>query len=171
MKLIAQITGFFAVATFLLSYQIKKKNNMIFCNALSRGLYILQYILLGAFEGAALDILGLVCSVVAAKKDKLKKHWLAVAILLELFILIVGIIFYKNIFSLFAIVGVMLHTGAFWLEKESTIRKVSFLGSPFWFVFNFSASAWGSALGDVLTMVSIALAIFRYDFKGKNKNV
>jgi hypothetical protein len=57
------------------------------------------------------------------------------------------------------------------MDDEKKIRIVSFLGSPFWFVFNFSASAWGSALGDVLTMVSIALAIFRYDFKGKNKNV
>ncbi len=171
MKLIAQITGFFAVATFLLSYQIKKKNNMIFCNALSRGLYILQYILLGAFEGAVLDVLGLFCSIVAAKKDKFKKHWLIVALIFEGAILASGIVFYKNIFSLFAIAGVMLHTGAFWLEKESTIRKVSFLGSPFWFVYNLSASAWGSALGDVLTMVSISLAIFRYDFKGKNKDV
>ena len=58
MSNIAQVVGLFAVATFLISYQLKKRKNIIVCNAVSRVLYIIQYIMLGAFEGAILDILG-----------------------------------------------------------------------------------------------------------------
>ncbi|MBQ9112738.1 MAG: YgjV family protein [Clostridia bacterium] len=75
--LITQIVGLSAVGTFLLSYQQKKRRNIIFCNVLSRCLYIVQYLLLGAISGAILDILGAVASVIAEKKDSsfIKKHF------------------------------------------------------------------------------------------------
>ena len=74
--IVSQIIGFLAVASFLLSYQLKKRKNIIFCNVISRCLYILQYVLLGAFEGAVLDVLGAISSVIAAKKRLpfIKKH-------------------------------------------------------------------------------------------------
>lgn len=69
LKIIPQIIGFIAVATFLLSYQHKKRNNIILLNFISRCLYILQYLLLGAFTGAIFDILAAISSVFAGKKD------------------------------------------------------------------------------------------------------
>ena len=57
MYIIAQIVGILAVATYLLSYQLKKRKHIILVNATSSFLYVLQYTLLGALEGAAIDIL------------------------------------------------------------------------------------------------------------------
>ena len=88
---------------------------------------------------------------------------------IDLIIIASGLIFYRNIFSLFPIVGVLLHTSAFWLENEKHIRLVSLLGSPFWLVFNITSGAYGSAIGDTLSIVSILIAIFRYDILHKNK--
>ena len=58
----AHILGVLAVATFLLSFQFKKRRSIIAVNLTSRLLYILQYIFLGAFEGAVLDFMGLLLS-------------------------------------------------------------------------------------------------------------
>ena len=167
MKLFAQIVGLLAVATFLLSYQQKKRKNIIVLNSTSRVLYIIQYIMLGAFEGAVLDVLGTISSVVAQNKDKdiIRKYLKIVFIAINAVIFIVGLLLYKNIFSLFPVIGVFLHTSAFWISDEKTIRKVSFLGSPFWLVYNLVSCAYGSAIGDVLTMLSIGVAIYRYDIK------
>ena len=169
MILSAQIIGVLAVITFLLSYQQKKRKNIIVWNAISRVLYILQYIILGAFEGAVLDILGAISSVAAQKKDNeiIRKHLKLFVIGINLLILVAGLSLYENIFSLFPIAGVILHTSAFWITDEKIIRRVSFLGSPFWFVYNIASLAYGSAIGDVLTMVSICTAIYRYDIKKK----
>ena len=169
MILLAQIIGVFAVVTFLLSYQQKERKNIIIWNATSRILYILQYIILGAFEGAVLDILGTVSSVIAQKKDNkfIKKYLMFFIIGINLLILAAGLLLYENIFSLFPVAGVILHTSAFWITDEKIIRRVSFLGSPFWFVYNLVSLAYGSAIGDALTMVSIGMAILRYDIKKK----
>lgn len=167
MIVFAQIIGLFAVATFLLSYQQKKRKNIIIWNVTSRVLYIIQYILLGAFEGAVLDILGTISSVAAQKKEHkiIKKHMKLFIITINLIIFAVGLSLYENIFSLFPIVGVILHTSAFWITEEKIIRKISFLGSPFWLVYNLASLAYGSAIGDILTMISIGTAIYRYDIR------
>lgn len=170
MDIIANVIGVAAVATFVLSYQMKTRKGIVICNAISRALYVVQYLLLFAFEGAVLDVLGIVASVLAQKKDSpfIKKHLKIVVISVDLVIVAAGILLYKNVFSLLPMLGVLLHTGAFWLTKEKDIRIVSFLGSPFWLVYNLYSHAYGSAVGDVMTMVSIATAMIRYkDWKKK----
>lgn len=167
MYIIAQIVGILAVASYLLSYQLKKRKHIIAINATSSFLYVLQYILLGALEGAAIDVLSAVGAVTAHNKDKkfIAKHLTLVIIILNLLFLIAGLSLYQNIFSLFPIVGAILQTSAFWMTSEKRIRQVSFLGTPFWLAYNLACQAYGSAIGSVLCIISIGTAIYRYDIK------
>ena len=167
MKTLAQIVGFFAVIVFLLSYQQKRRNGIILLNVISRAMYILQYILLGAFSGAILDIMGALSSAVAANKhtDFIKKHIKTVVISINSLMIITGVtiaIINKSWLDLFSLTGVLLHTSAFWINDERIIRRVSLLGSPFWFIYNFFSYAYGSALGDLLTIFSILIAMYRH---------
>lgn len=165
MKKISFVVGLAAVILYLLGYQQKKRNRIILFNATSRILYILQYILLSAFEGAALDVAGIISSFLAQKKNTpfIKKHIKLFIICVNLLIILTGLALYKNVFSLFPIAGVLLHTGAFWINDEKRIRQVSFLGCPFWLVYNFLSGAYGSCIGDVLSMASLLIAMLRYD--------
>lgn len=162
--IIPQIVGLLAVVTFLLSYQQKKRRGIIIFNTVSRALYILQYILLGAYSGALLDVLGALSSIVATKKETpfIKKHFKAVLIGINAVIVVAGLLIYKTPLDLLPILGVVLHTGAFWIDDEKIIRRVSLAGSPFWFIYNLLSRAYFSALGDILTMVSIIIAMIRY---------
>ena len=171
LRLLAQIIGVLAVALFLLSYQQKKRKNIIITNAISRILYIIQYIMLGAFSGAALDVVGTVSSVAAGKKNTafIKKHIKTAVVLMNILIITVGLLLYENIVSLLPVFGVLLHTGAFWLDREKTVRRLSLLGSPFWLAYNLISGAYGSAAGDVLSIISIAVAIYRYDVRKEKK--
>lgn len=165
MQTISLIIGLTAVVFYLLGYLQKKRKNIIALNVTSRLLYILQYILLGAFEGAALDVAGTVSSVLAGKKNSgfLKKHTKLIFSTVNIIIIAVGLSLYKNVFSLLPIAGVLLHTVAFWIDDEKIIRRVSMAGSPFWLVYNFVSKAYGSFVGDILSMVSIGISMYRYD--------
>ena len=171
MRIIANIIGIAAVMMFVLSYQLKTRQGIIFFNAGSRVLYVLQYILLGAFEGAVLDIVALLVSVLAQNKNKgwLGRHPKITIIGANLFVVGMGLLFYRNVFSLFPIAGVLFETGALWMTKEKQIRFVSFFGAPFWLAYNILSVAYGSAIGNVMTMVSIGIAIVRYDILKKNE--
>ena len=167
MDILPQIIGLLGVATLLFSYQQKKRKNIILFNTVSRCLYILQYVLLGAFSGAVLDILGAMSSIIAGKKhtEFIKKHTKVVFISINACFIVAGgiLAFYnKSWYDLFSLTGVLLNTNAFWISNEKMIRRVSLLSSPFWFVYDLLNRAYGSAIGDILTMCSIIIAMIRH---------
>ena len=167
MKFIPHVVGLLAVVTFLLSYQQKKRKNIILCNVLSRCLYILQYFLLGAYAGAVLDVLGAISSVFAGKKHTpfMQKYIRIILPAVTVVMVAAGVtiaLLNRSYLDLFSLVGVLLHTSAFWMSEERKIRIVSLLGSPFWFVYNLLSHAYSSAIGDLLTMGSIVIAMIRY---------
>ena len=170
MNKIAFVVGIIAVILYLLGYLQKERKNIIFLNASSRFLYILQYILLSAFEGAVLDIAGIISSVLAQKKEQkfIRKNVKMFFIGVNIIIIAMGLTLYKNLYSLLPIIGVLLHTSAFWIDDEKTIRRVSLLGCPFWLVYNFVSGAYGSCIGDVLSIGSLSIAMVRYDWMRKS---
>ena len=77
--------------------------------------------------------------------------------------LAVGLLLCDSVFGIFPIVGVILHTGSFFLDNEKYIRILSIIGQPCWLVYNYISQAYSSVLGDVIAIVSMAVAIFTYD--------
>ena len=170
MNLLATIIGLLAVALFVFSYQLKRRRPLIFCNAASRVLYVTQYLLLGAFDGALLDITAFFISLLCGEREKgfVKKHFWVLFTLSNVAILGVGILTYKNVFSLFAIFGVFFEVLALWLKKETYIRLVSLVAAPCWLVYNLLSGAYGSVVGNVIAIVSILVAILRHDIKKRS---
>ncbi len=172
-KEIAFIVGIIAVAFYLLGYAMKRRKMIITFNVTSRLLYIVQYLLLGAISGAALDIVGAASSLLAAKKESriFKKFKVAIFIIVNCLIVMAGILVWDNIYSVLPILGVLFHTSAFWIDDEKIIRRVSLLGCPFWLAYNFIYSAYGSCIGDVLSIATLVWAMIKYDFKKGEKKM
>lgn len=171
MNTLATVVGLCGVAMFALSYQLKHRRAIIFFNAGSRILYVAQYFLLGAMEGALLDALAFFISLLCAKSQSgfIKRHFTLTVVLANAAIVALGMLAYQNVFSLLPILGVIFETLALWLKNERSIRIVSLLGAPFWLAYNLLSAAYGSALGNVFTLVSISTAILRYDLLKKGK--
>ena len=167
----ATVLGLLAVALFVLSYQIKSRKRLIAVNAASRILYVVQYLLLGAMEGALLDVVAFLVSLLCHKRDQkwIQKHVLFVIIASNLAIVGVGMISYQNLYSLLPILGVIFETLALWFRRERHIRVFSLVGAPFWLAYNLYSAAYGSAIGNVITLVSISVAILRYDILKREK--
>ncbi|MBR5295493.1 MAG: YgjV family protein [Clostridia bacterium] len=116
-----------------------------------------------------MNLLSIITSFIAEKKNApfIKKHLPLIIVLTNLSMIAAGLMVYRNIFSLFSIVGVVLQTSAFFLTREKNIRFLSICGCPLWLTYNFVNHAFVSAGCDAVTMCSIALAIYRYDIKKK----
>ena len=164
MKIASLITGLLGVGLYLLCFQLKNAKNILACKLLSSVLYVLQYLLLFAFVGAAMDASSVVTSTFAYKKDTnfVRKYKIPILIFTHLGILIVGFLLYENLFSLFAIAGVLFESVANWMRKEKMIRIVSIFSVVFWLVYNIVSGAYGSAIGSILALFSIICALVRY---------
>ncbi len=164
MKILANLAGAAAVVIFALSFQCKTRRSIIWVNLLSRVFYILQYLLLGAVAGAAFDLLGALAAWPAGQKDKKLVQKYKIPILMVIFALVAGagVALYQNLWSLLPLAGVVFEIAALWLSREKHIRLVSFLAQPFWLAYNLHCLAFGSAVGNVFTMVSITVALLRF---------
>lgn len=165
MQTAALIIGLCAVFFCLLCYQFKNRKAIIACNVFSRVLYVTQYVLLGALEGAAMDLSAIPASMVASRKQSpfVARHkrvfWLAG----NLTVILIGLVFWEDLTSLLPIVGVLFEINALWMTKEKHIRLVSLASTPFWMSYNALSGAWGSVLGNVLMVGSILSAMYRHD--------
>ena len=171
MKIASLIVGFLAVALYLLCFQLKSAKSIIACRLMSSALYVLQYVLLFAFIGAAMDAASLVTSSFAYRRDTkfVKKYKIPIIILTNLGIIIIGILLYENLFSLLPIAGVLFESASGWMKYEKAIRIVSLFGVPCWLVYNVVSGAYAAAFGSTLALVSIISALIRYHILDKSK--
>ena len=168
MNIFANVIGIIAVIVFNFSYQLKTRRNLIVCNAASRVLYVLQYLLLGAYSGAVLDVTALCVSMIYKRAATFEKRWLLLTVILSnLAVVGLGLLVYESIFSLLPILGVIFETMALVPKSERKIRALSLLGAPPWLAYNLLSGAYGSAVGNVITLVTIGIAILRFDILKK----
>ena len=172
MLILSQIIGLAAVGLYLLSYQLKKRKSIVWVTCISNALYVLQYVLLGAFSGAVMDFMSTVSSFLAAKKndEPFVRHakWLAASNMAV--IAVVGLVsayLQHDWLELLPIAGALFQTGGLWFENEQTIRKLGLCSAPFWLVYNYISQAYGAALGSVIAIVSIVVAMVRYRKKSE----
>lgn len=164
---LAQIIGLAAVALYLLSFQLKKRGQILFATCLSYIFYVLQYLMLGAYAGAVMDVLSAGSSLLASQKNKEKfqRYAKVAAVGSCLAIAVAGLIIAilrKDPAELLPIGGALLQAGGLWFNKEQTIRWFGLAGAPFWLAYNFVSQAYGAALGAALTIVSTVVALMRY---------
>lgn len=165
--IVSQIIGFGAVGLYLLSYQLKKRSHIVWATCISNALYVLQYVLLGAFSGAVMDFMSTVSSFLAAKKNDapFKKHarWLAWSNMILITVVgLISAVAQREWIELLPIAGALFQTGGLWCDDEQTIRKFGLCSAPFWLIYNFISQAYGAALGSVIAIVSITVAMIRY---------
>ncbi|MBO5907105.1 MAG: YgjV family protein [Clostridia bacterium] len=164
MQIASLIVGIGAVALYLLCFQLKRAKAIIACRFLSSILYVLQYLLLFALVGAAMDASAAIANGIAYKKDTpFVKRWrVPIVILINSMIVVVGLLLYESPISLLPIIAAVLESTSNWMKNEKWLRIVSFISVPFWLVYNAICGAYAAVLGSALAMVSIISALVRY---------
>lgn len=172
MKIAASIIGVIGVVLYISSYQFKKRKTIVAMYSVANIMYVIQYLLLGAYTGVAMDFLALISSVIARKRNIpfIQKYHRLIMLGLDACMITVGLLLYQNVFSLFAIAAVIVETTALWNTDESKIRRLTLVATPCWLTYNIAFSAYGSVVGSVINLVSLTTAILRYDILPKKKS-
>ena len=132
-------------------------------------LFGLQYFLLGAYTGLALDIAGVLRDIVYYNKDKkwASSNWWTVFWVLVM--LVVGIFTYQNWISLLMTAAMMLNTVSFSFTKPKLVRTTILISSPLLLVYNILTGSIGGVINELFTEISSVVGIIRYDIKKKDK--
>lgn len=165
----AQIVGFGGAALNCISFQQNKRRNIIAVQIFAAIMFIIHYIMLGAYTGAALNFIGLLRSLVFInnhKKWAKSPVWLGVFILISI---VASAVTWIEWYSILPAAAMILTTVSYWLKNETQIRFVTFPSSPCWLVYNIITGSVAGIVTECIVMSSIIIAIIRYDILKKEK--
>ncbi len=161
--IISQIIGLLAAAILLFSFQQRTHKRIVAMQACSGMLFAIQYLMIGAFEGMAGNIIGMIRSVIFLFRGKSKfVDSLACPIVFAALAAISGIITYSSFSSLLPMAAMMISSFVMWNPKTQQLRALTVPTSLMWLIYNIINSSYSGTATEIFNLLSIAIGLFRF---------
>lgn len=171
MKFITAMLGYAAFFIGIIAFQSNKHKHIVLLKALTDVCFGIQYILLGAYTGAAADLTGCVRNLIFAKEFKRKSTQNIVTAFFVFIMIIIGIVTWNGYISLLAIAGKLCTTVSFSIKNTKYLRLFTIPSGFMWIIYNAVSGSVGGVLYEAMVIISIIIAAFRYDRKGKKSEL
>ena len=163
MQTATHIIGAFGILAAVLAFQCKRHDRVMVLRTANELLFALQYALLGAWTGMAMNLIGCVRNMVFRRMVLHEKDtkWMR-CVFSGIFLLFVWLTWAgsKSLLTGFAKV---VSTVAFGSSNLFLLRLLTFLTSTCWLIYNLSVGSYTGAVCEVLTLSSIIVGIVRID--------
>ena len=167
---IAQAIGLLgALCTILSSWQ-KDRSKILLFLIFDNIFFSVQYLLWGAYIGALTNGVCLLRTFTFRFKNKNKffKTDLMLYIIIALHI-IMGIIFYDGVASLFPVIASVIFAIVLWQENAKNIRIGNVVMVLMWFVYNLIVRAYVSALVELTLFICAVIGVIKIDIVRSKK--
>ena len=168
---LAQLFGILGAASMMISSWQKKRKRIFFFLLFDNIFYFLQYIVLNAYSGAFINVVGLARTIIFSKKGESKflktNYPLYLIIILNI---VVNIFTYDGIKSLFPAIASIIYAIVLWQEKPKSIRKGTSIMLLMWFVYDITVNAYVGALTEGILFISSVIALYKFDIRKEQKN-
>ena len=181
-EIVAQVFGGLGMIFISTSYQHKQQRNLILFQMLGSAFFFINFLLLGisagtVLIGAIMNLLGIFRAAVFANKETFradKPIWIYIFIGAYL-------ISYVLVFTVFGtpanaknliveslpVIGMASSTIAFFSKEAKQTRRLGFITSPCWLVYDIINLSIGGIVTEVVSLASIIIGIIRHDLKGR----
>lgn len=166
---LAQIIGFVALSMAFLSFQQNTHKGIMGFQTVGSSIFAVHFFMLGAYTGSLLNIASALRDIVFLNKDKKwarNKIWLWG--FLGLFAAIC-VFTWEGPVSLLPFIGCAVFTVSFWIDNPKTVRRISWIASPCWMVYNVVNNSWAGVITEIIALSSIFIGMLRFDFKKTEK--
>lgn len=168
MNIAVQIIGFFAILSFAIAPQQKKKSKVLFFQLIASVLYSIQYFILGAYTAVATNITDMIKTIVFLNYSKNeKKIPIYYFIIYAIVIIILGVFTINSIISSIPVIAALLFAYATWQNNMKLYRVLNLLVILMYAIYNLYFGAYVSFIGSVIQFVSSIIAIIRLDILNK----
>ena len=160
--ILIQGIGFIGIALNIIAVQFNKHWQIILVKTLGSFMFVIQYILLKAWTGAAMDGIGILRNIIfifAVQKGKPTLIWI---ILFSVLTVVLGAVTYEGYISFLAIGAKLLSCIAYGINNPRTIRYLGLPTSMLWITYNSIHVSIAGVINELLVTSSIIIAEIRY---------
>ena len=162
MELIGHFLGILAIIVFFLSYQVFNKKKLIAMQAVATGLLCLQYFLIGAYSGFALNIVCLIRNLVYVFLGKKGKRNALLSILVAIAMIVVSAFSWEGYHSLFIMSGLVINSVCMGVCSAQGLRKSLIVSSGLIIIYDIFSHSYSGIINESISIISAIIGIVRY---------
>ena len=163
MDVIIQLIGGLGIIASIISFQCKKHNSILIFRTLNEGIFALQYFLLGAYTGMAMNLVGCIRNIIFTKQIMQNKKTTTTTIVFGILFLLFGIFTWQGIKSIIIIMAKMLSTIAYGNKNTTIVRAILFITCSSWLIYNYYVFSIAGMLCESFTLISLIIGVIRLD--------
>lgn len=165
MQIAIRFFGIVGLILCVIPFQFKKHKQIVLCKMISEISFAVQYILMGAYTGALVDMVSGLRNFLFYKFVEKKRSTTPLIVLFSAIVIILGIISWNGVMSLLPVVAKILTTISYGMKNEKLLRYITLPSCIFWILYNSMVGGWEALIGDFLALCSILIAIYKFDLK------
>ncbi len=169
---IVQAIGFIGIGLNIWAIQYNKHWQVILLKTLGSFMFVVQYLLLGAYTGAAMDVIGIIRNVTFILLVRKGKSTTVGIVIFSIITVALGVLSWEGYISILAIFAKTITTVAYGIKNARVIRYFNLPSSSCWLVYNLISFSLAGVFNEIFVLCSIAIAEIRFILKQKKlKNI
>ena len=163
MDILVQLIGGLGILASLISFQCKKHNSILAFRTLNEAIFAAQYLMLGAYTGMAMNLIGCVRNTVFTKQVAKGKKTTVPTVIFCVIFLVFGIFTWQGMKSILIIVAKVLSTVAYGNKNPTVVRGIVFITCTSWLIYNYCVFSVAGVICEAVTLISLLIGIVRLD--------
>lgn len=168
-NILLQGIGVLGVIASILSFQCRKHKPLVMLRSTNEFLFAIQYAMLGAYTGMAMNLVGVVRNLIFAKMVEKDKNTTFMSIFFSAMFLVFACFTWSGVKSILIGFAKVVSTFAYGSSKTSVVRILIFFTSAAWFIYNFLVKSYAGCICEFFTLCSIVVGIVRLDIMKLSK--
>ncbi|HBL40458.1 MAG TPA: hypothetical protein DDY98_02360 [Ruminococcaceae bacterium] len=159
--LFAQILGFCAIFTMMLTYQFKKHKTIMLLLVACSLLWCFHFTILGKPTAVALNAINLIRCVIYSFKSKKNWNGKLIPIIFIVVSVISTVLTWENAWSILPLVGGVFTTCANWQSDTKRLKLLTLPVCGCWFTYNTVNSSYAGMINESIAVISILVYLIR----------
>ncbi|WP_312281483.1 YgjV family protein [Oscillibacter sp.] len=166
-----QLIGFVGMAFCIGCFQIKSSRWMILCQMAGNLLFVVQFLMLGAYSGCATLAFGAASSLFIGLEGHAWAEWKGWQWVFALLTVAACLLTWSKPYDFFVLVGQVAFILTTWTKNGRIIRlgKLTLVGPP-WIVYNLLVRSYGGVISETFGIISTLISSCRFGLKALYQN-
>ena len=166
--LLIQLIGAIGYSLLAISYFKKEKRQILFMQIIAYIFFSVHYYFLNGITGAICNIIGLIALVTIYLFEKYKlKNKSLIAILFIISIIVINIITFQNIFSIFPMIASSIVILSFLIDDENIIRIIGIVAALCWLIYAIVYKSYSAIIFEVIILINASASLLKNTPKKK----
>lgn len=165
MQIAIRFLGIVGLILCIIPFQFKKHKQIVLCKMASELSFAFQYILMGAYTGALVDLISGLRNFLFYKFVEKNRSTFSLIIIFSVLVISIGAVSWNGAMSLLPVIAKVLTTISYGMKNERLLRIITLPSCVFWILYNAMFGGWEALIGDALSLCSILIAIYKFDIK------